>query len=81
MVEALAETRHLLEGMERVAAVRALAKRRDLLERAAASLELRGASREQVVHLARLILDVRDDAVALRRAHDLVAGALAEAMD
>lgn len=72
LVEALDDTRILLDELDDDdgdAATRVLRERVDILDRASSALELRPARREQVVRLARLALQVRDEAVELRRRH------------
>jgi len=81
MVEALVETRRVLDDLRDLAAANALRLRRDLLERAASTIELRDSPREHVVMLAKLIMETRDEAVSLHREHRVVAAALAESMD
>ena len=74
LVEALDDTRILLDELDDDdddddAATRVLRERVNILDRASSALELRPARREQVVRLARLALQVRDEAVELRRRH------------
>lgn len=71
LVEALDDTRILLDELDDDDddATRVLRERVDILDRASSALELRPARREQVVRLARLALQVRDEAVELRRRH------------
>jgi len=83
LVEALDDTRILLNEIEDddTTAARVLRKRVDILDRASASLQLRPASREQVVLLAKLAMQVRDDAVELRRHHRSVQQIIQRMMD
>lgn len=84
LVEALDDTRVLLDELDDDdgdPATRMLRERVDVLDRASAALELRPAPREQVVRLARLALQVRDEAVELRRRHRSVHLLLRKMMD
>lgn len=83
LVEALDDTRILLNEIEDddTTAARVLRKRVEILDRASASLQLRPASREQVVLLAKLAMQVRDDAVELRRHHRSVQQIIQRMMD
>ncbi len=81
MVEALVEARRILDGVPGASGVASLRARRELLEHAASMIELRGSPREHVVRLTKLILDVRDEAVALERSHVVLADAIGAVMD
>lgn len=83
LVEALDDTRSLLNDIDDDdgVAARTLRARVDILDRASASLQLRPAGREQVVRLAKLAMQVRDDAVELRRHHRSVQQIIQKMMD
>lgn len=74
LVEALGDARMVLDELhdEEALGVKELRARSLLLERAAALQTLRPAARDDVVKLAKLILDLRDEAVELRRRHRFV---------
>lgn len=72
LVEALEDARVLLDELDDDdgdLATRTLRARVDILDRASAALELRPAKREQLLRLAKLAMQVRDDAVDLRVRH------------
>jgi hypothetical protein len=83
LVEALDDTRNLLDEIEDDdgAAARTLRIRVEILDRATASLHLRPTRREQVVRLAQMAMQVRDDAVELRRHHRSVQQIIQKMMD
>lgn len=83
ITEALGETRFLLEDLDDVddTAADTLRARVDILERASATLELRPALREDILRIARLAMEVRDDAVALRRRYRSVHQLIQSMMD
>lgn len=77
LVEALDDTRVLLDELDDDdddgdLVTRMLRARVDILDRASAALELRPAGREQILRLAKLAMQVRDEAVELRRRHRAV---------
>lgn len=80
LVEAVAEARTLLSDLRAVPRAADLRVRVELLAQAAAMISLRPAERHDVVRLAKLILDARDEAVALRGGH-VLATAMSEMMD
>ncbi|MDB5216189.1 MAG: hypothetical protein JWO86_4116 [Myxococcaceae bacterium] len=70
-------SRTLLQEVDDVDARRGLSLRLELLERAAWSLSLEPAARDEVVRLVRLLLEVRDEVVtaarrSMRRRPDLL---------
>lgn len=71
LVEALGEARAIMEDLRcgDPLAGHELRLRAALLERSAAIMRLRPPSRDDVVRLVKLALELRDDAVALRTAH------------
>lgn len=81
LVEALAETRRVLEDLPDMPRTRRLRVRRDALERAAANADLQTAERQGVIRIARLVVDLRDEAVTLRDRRRVVVEAISEAMD
>jgi hypothetical protein len=83
LVEALDDTRSLLDELEDDddLAATSLRERVDVLERAQQALELRPASRELVIRLAKLAIAVRDDAVQLRMHHRSVQRLIQKMMD
>jgi hypothetical protein len=66
LVEAIAETRALLKELRADPRAADLRIRVELLAQAAAMISLRPADRQDVVRLAKLVLDAREEAVALR---------------
>lgn len=78
--EALSETHALLRGLDLDPAASELRIRVSLLARAARALSLRAPDREDVVRVARLLLDARDEVVAAHRRQALT-HAVAEMMD
>lgn len=80
LVEAVAETRALLKDLRAVPRAADLRLRVELLAQAAAMISLRPAQRDDVVRLAKLILDARDEALAMRGRHAL-SEAMSEMMD
>jgi hypothetical protein len=81
MIEALVEARRLLDDLPGVPGAHTIRIRRELLEHAASTIELRASPPSHVVRLTKLILDVRDEAVALHRSHKVVVAAIGAAMD
>ena len=83
LIEALSNAREVLDELndEDALGVRELRARARLIERAAALLELRPASREDIVRMAKLTMELRDDAVELRRRHRVVRHELHAMMD
>lgn len=69
LVEALDDTRALLDDLEDDADAEALRERVEVLTRASLAIELRPALRDHIVRLARLAIEVRDHAMALRQRH------------
>ncbi len=80
LVEAIAETRAQLEDLRGVPRAMDLRIRVELLAQAAAMISLRPADRADVVRLAKLVLDVREEAVAMRARH-VLSTAMGEMMD
>jgi hypothetical protein len=81
LVEALVETRRLLDDLGTLSAASPLRLRRDLLERAACGIHLRPTPKAHVIRIAKLVLAVRDEAVSLHHDHRVVVDALTEVMD
>lgn len=84
LVEALGDTRVLLDELDdddSDPATNALRERVEILDRATAALQLRPARREQVIRLAKVALQVRDEAVELRRRHRSVQLMIQRMMD
>lgn len=71
LVEALGEARAIMEDLrvDDPLAGHELRLRAALLERSAAIMRLRPPTRDDVVRLVKLAMELRDDAVALRTAH------------
>jgi hypothetical protein len=81
VLEALAEARAALDEMGGVSDAQPLRQRHEMVECAASRIDLLTASREHVVTVALLALEVRDAANELRRAHRAIKEALLETMD
>ena len=83
LVEALADARALLGDLDDDddVATASLRARVDVLDRAVGALELRPALRESVVCLAKLAIQLRDEAVALRTRHRSVHALVRQMMD
>lgn len=86
LVEALDDTRVLLAELDddddhHDPLTRMLRERVAILTRASNALELRPAKREHVVRLAQMALQVRDEAVELRRRHRSVHLMIQKMMD
>jgi hypothetical protein len=81
IVEALVETTRALEDMQGLATAAKLRERRDALERVASTVELRTTPRDQLLLLTRLVVELRDETLALRNDHRVVREAVADAID
>jgi hypothetical protein len=81
LVEALAETRRVLDDLHDVPLARRLGRRREALERAASIGRLESFDRAGLIRIARLVVDLRDEAVELQQRRRVVVEALREAMD
>lgn len=83
LVEALHDTRGLLADLEDDDddATTALRERVEVLARASAAVQLRPARRDQLVHLAKLALALRDEAVSLRCRHRSMQQLIHQMMD
>lgn len=81
LVEALAESRRVLEDLPDMPQTRRLRWRREALERAASRPILEIADREIVIQIARLVVDLRDEAVEFRDRRRVAVGAVEEMMD
>lgn len=68
LVEALSSCRAVLVDLPDTPATRSLDARVNLLERATLSLDLHPGSRDQIVRLAKAVLDLRDEVVRAREA-------------
>lgn len=80
LVEALRDSRAALAGVGGLDA-RELLARVSLLEVAAAAVRLEPSSKDELVRLAKVILETREQAVALRRRCETAREATERAMD
>ena len=80
LVEALAESRRVLEDLPDGPQTRRLRLRREALERAADGHVVTG-DRQLVTKLASLVVTLRDEVAAFRDRRRVIIGALEEAMD